>query len=185
MYIPLPQNTVIMVWDTGKENKRQPFMLQTSEPDTMRAVAFASKDLGESLMQSINLGQPVWLEPVNEVVATYPDFFISNEVVFFENKQAINRFVHEGDFLPLRKLKEKVVTYPCEWSFAIIGSDEDMISSAVSSALGSREHVLESSHTSSNKKYISFSLQTSVDTEEHRDKIYNTLKEADGVKMVL
>ena len=160
-------------------------MLQISEPDTMRAVAFASKDLGESLMQSIDLGQKVWLEPANDVVDAYPDFFVSNEVVFFENKQAINRFVHEGDFLPLRKLKEPVVTYPCEWSFAIIGTGEDMIRSAVSSAMGAREHVLENSHTSSNGKYLSFNLQTSVDTEAHRDEIYSNLKDASGVRMVL
>ena len=75
--------------------------------------------------------------------------------------------------------------YPRPWTFRVIGTDESLIRQAVSEALGDQEYQLELSNTSSGGKYISMNLETVVQTEEDRNRIYAALTRNPAVKMVL
>jgi putative lipoic acid-binding regulatory protein len=82
-------------------------------------------------------------------------------------------------------MEKSVVEYPCKWSFRVIGSDESLMRKAVESILGDSAHSLMVSNASKTGKYISLNLETVVRDEGHRNQIYEGLKAAPPIKMVL
>jgi putative lipoic acid-binding regulatory protein len=82
-------------------------------------------------------------------------------------------------------MEKSVVEYPSKWSFRVIGSDESLMRKAVESILGDSAHSLMVSNASKTGKYISLNLETVVRDEGHRNQIYEDLKAAPPIKMVL
>ncbi len=68
------------------------------------------------------------------------------------------------------------ITYPCQWSYRIIGTDEAPIKNSVEALVTSKNYKLESSNKSSSGKYVSMALSLIVDTEDERLTIFNALK---------
>lgn len=82
-------------------------------------------------------------------------------------------------------MEKPVIEYPCNWSFKVIGSDESFMRKAVETTMGDSIYSLRVSNASKTGKYVSLNLETVVRDEDHRNQIYEDLKAAPPIKMVL
>ncbi|MBD3264231.1 MAG: DUF493 family protein [Candidatus Omnitrophica bacterium] len=80
---------------------------------------------------------------------------------------------------------EPRIGYPCEWSYTVIGRDEEIMRGAVSEVMDDKKFTLSFSKKSSGGKYISLNIKTLVFSEEERNKIYTSLCATEAIKMVL
>ncbi len=77
------------------------------------------------------------------------------------------------------------ITYPCTWSFKIIGSDAAQITEAVVALLEAFAYQFSESRHSRTGKYTSFHLAVQVKNEAERLAIFNGLKRIPSVKVIL
>ncbi len=77
------------------------------------------------------------------------------------------------------------ITYPCRWSFTLIGTDEGSIRNAAAECLGEKTYRLKPSKKSRGGKYISLHLDTDVSSEEERNRLFAALKALPAIRMVL
>lgn len=85
------------------------------------------------------------------------------------------------------------ISYPCPWTYKVVGADEDDVRRAVKVMLevcldrggGERAFELGVSRTSSSGKYVSLNLTLEVANEDERDALYAGLKDCPEVLMVL
>ena len=82
-------------------------------------------------------------------------------------------------------MEKQIVEYPCQWSFRIIGAEEELIRSAVEGYMKEVAYQLTASNVSSSGKYVSINLETVVLNEDERNRIYIDVKNMACVKMVL
>lgn len=80
--------------------------------------------------------------------------------------------------------KAKVI-YPCQWTFAVMGKDEEAIRAAIATVLLSRPFEIRFSKKSETAKYLSLHVETLVQNEADRDEIFFALRAHPAVKMVL
>ncbi|VAX32254.1 hypothetical protein MNBD_NITROSPIRAE01-372 [hydrothermal vent metagenome] len=76
-------------------------------------------------------------------------------------------------------------TYPCEWTYKVIGYQESAIRQAISELVTEKSFEVSFSNKSSTKKYVSLSLDLVLENEEEREAIYMALKQHPAIKMVL
>jgi len=82
--------------------------------------------------------------------------------------------------------KEKLeLNYPCNWSYKVIGKNEQNIKNAVKEILDQREYTLKLSNSSKKGKFKSFSLELLVHNEDDRKMLYDILCNHDDINMVL
>ena len=77
------------------------------------------------------------------------------------------------------------ITYPCRWTYRIVGTDAASIRRRVGAIAGERPYDLAPSQESSNGKYVSLRLDIEVADQADRDRIFAILKTDPTVKMVL
>lgn len=77
------------------------------------------------------------------------------------------------------------VHYPCPWTYAIIGMDEEDVRLAVGRIVGGRPHQLKFSKRSAGGKYYSLHLELEVTSEEDRNQIFVALQNDPKIKTVL
>jgi putative lipoic acid-binding regulatory protein len=85
------------------------------------------------------------------------------------------------------------ITYPCPWSFKIIGTDEDDVRRAVKITLavcldrnsGEREFELGLSRRSGEGNYVSLNLTLEVLSESERDAVFSGLADCPEIRMVI
>ncbi|MCP4571630.1 MAG: DUF493 domain-containing protein [bacterium] len=85
------------------------------------------------------------------------------------------------------------ITYPCPWTYKVIGGNEDDVRRAVKVMLtvcldqesGDRTWELSRSRTSGQGKYVSLNLALTVRSEEERNALYAGLKECPEIVMVI
>lgn len=80
-------------------------------------------------------------------------------------------------------MKKPEIVYPRQWEFRVIGTDKALMTQAVAAAMADREYEL--SEANRKGKYLSLNLKVSVDSQEERNLIFNALKSAPSVTMVL
>ena len=86
----------------------------------------------------------------------------------------------------LNDKKEKLeLTYPCSWSYKLIGYEKEAIQKAIHDVILQREHTLVHSNNSKSGKYVSMNLDLLIDNEDERNFIYEALKAHNNIKMVL
>ena len=86
----------------------------------------------------------------------------------------------------LNDRKEKLeLTYPCSWSYKLIGYEKEAIQKAIHDVIDEREHRLTHSNNSKSGKYVSMNLDLLVHNEDDRTFIYDALKKHQNIKMVL
>jgi putative lipoic acid-binding regulatory protein len=86
-----------------------------------------------------------------------------------------------------------VVEYPCLWGYKIIGLEENLLRGAVKECLdtclqpnsGDREFELGLSRSSKGGKYVSLSLNLTVQDEAERDAIFTALTNRSEIVMVI
>ncbi|NQV35294.1 MAG: DUF493 domain-containing protein [Phycisphaeraceae bacterium] len=82
-------------------------------------------------------------------------------------------------------MNEPIIQYPREWSYRIIGSDEQALRQAASESLGSLAYRVTLSNQSRGKKYLSMNITLNVETQAMRDQIFSALKRHAAVKFLL
>ena len=82
--------------------------------------------------------------------------------------------------------KDKLeLTYPCSWSYKLIGHEKEALEKAIHDVIVEREHNLTHSNNSKTGKYVSMNLDLVIHNEDERNFIYEALKQHQNVKMVL
>ena len=76
------------------------------------------------------------------------------------------------------------ITYPCEWSYKIIGTDIDKILEAIESAVSGLKYDVTPSNISKYGNYYSLNLKLTVPNEVVRDLIYQKLDSSESIKIV-
>lgn len=82
-------------------------------------------------------------------------------------------------------MNEPAVTYPCQWSFTLIGSAEKAMRASVAACLKENTYRLTPSKKSRSGKYVSLHLDTEVASEDERNRLFACLKDAQVIKMIL
>jgi uncharacterized protein len=77
------------------------------------------------------------------------------------------------------------IDYPCDWSYQVIGPDEQELRRAVAEVIGDAPHTLKSGNTSKGGKYLSLGLEVRVVDEQQRLRIFELLSAHAAVKFVL
>jgi putative lipoic acid-binding regulatory protein len=76
------------------------------------------------------------------------------------------------------------ITYPCEWSYKIIGNNVNKILEAIESAVPGLKYDVTPSNISKNGNYYSLNLKLTVPNEVVRDLIYQKLDSSESIKIV-
>lgn len=77
------------------------------------------------------------------------------------------------------------IEYPCEWTYTIIGWDEEDLRLVVGRLVGDRPHSLRFSRHSSAGKYLSMHLALRVESEDDRNRLFVALQNDPQIKTVL
>ena len=82
--------------------------------------------------------------------------------------------------------KQKIrLTYPCNWIYKIIGTDEKEMNSAVGELIRDRRYRISVSRSSAKAKYIALNVELTVESEAHRLVLYEELKAHPAIKVIL
>ena len=82
-------------------------------------------------------------------------------------------------------MPKPALTYPCNWSFTLIGTDAQAIHDTVADCLKHDAYHLTPSNKSCTGKYISLHLETEVTSEDARNRLFARLQAAPSIKMIL
>ena len=77
------------------------------------------------------------------------------------------------------------LTYPCSWSYKLIGYEKEAIQKAILDVISKKEHDLTHSNASKTGKYVSMNLDLVIQNEDERNFIFDALKKHQNIKMVL
>ena len=95
--------------------------------------------------------------------------------------------------MPEMNNQKPLVEYPCQWGYKVIGAEEESLREAVKECLdtclkagtGDREFELDHSRASKGGKYVSLSLNLTVQDETERDAIFAALTNRPEIVMVI
>jgi len=82
-------------------------------------------------------------------------------------------------------IQKPAVTYPCNWSFTLIGTDAEAIRDSVAACLKPDGYRLAPSHKSRTGKFVALHLDTEVASEDARNRLFARLQAAPAIKMIL
>ncbi|HJO95202.1 MAG TPA: DUF493 domain-containing protein [Victivallales bacterium] len=86
----------------------------------------------------------------------------------------------------INDIKEKLeITYPCDWSYKVIGLSEDLVKKAISKIFGKTPLTINKSNQSKTGKYVSFNVNTTLQSAEEKDSLFNKLNDHKDIKFVL
>ena len=77
------------------------------------------------------------------------------------------------------------IDYPCPWQYKIIGESGTVIAKLVADHVHEKDYTLTSSNVSSGGRYVSMSLELTVQSEKRRLELYRLLAKDPTVKVVL
>jgi putative lipoic acid-binding regulatory protein len=77
------------------------------------------------------------------------------------------------------------ITYPCRWSFTLIGTEAKRMRAGVAECLPEGSYHLTPSQKSRGGKYTSLHLDTEVESEDARNRLFADLKALPAVKMII
>ncbi len=77
------------------------------------------------------------------------------------------------------------LAYPCPWIYKIIGIEPNEMKSAVSEIIQDRNYSITLSRQSQNAKYHCLNVEVLVESESHRQIIYESLKSHRAIKVIL
>jgi len=77
------------------------------------------------------------------------------------------------------------LTYPCVWIYKIIGIDPKAMKSAVAEIIQDRSYSITLSRQSEQGKYSCLNVEVAVESESHRQTIYESLKSHRTIKIIL
>mgnify|MGYP001167487772 CR=1 FL=1 len=75
--------------------------------------------------------------------------------------------------------------YPCSWIYKIIGADQEAMRRAVHEIITDRCCSITLSRSSETAKYHCLNVEVTVESESHRQIIYESLRSHQAIKIVL
>ena len=84
-----------------------------------------------------------------------------------------------------KKEKKFEIEYPCAWIYKIIGSDQEDMTAAVSEIIQDRACSITLSRSSETARYHCLNVEVMVESDSHRQIIYEALKSHRAIKIVL
>ena len=75
--------------------------------------------------------------------------------------------------------------YPCQWLYKVIGIEEEQLRKAIAEIIPDTPCEINLSKSSSSGKYLCLNVELTVQSEEERNSIYESLKAHQHVKVVL
>lgn len=86
---------------------------------------------------------------------------------------------------PLDPGQRPEISYPCPWTYKVIGEDRNVLHRAIIAACAPNQVLISPSHQSSKGRYLSVNADVVVESEEVRLAIFERLKASQAVKFVL
>ncbi len=80
-------------------------------------------------------------------------------------------------------MKKAEITYPCKWSFRVIGLDKEAMTGDIRNIMADRAYTLGESNRKG--KYLSLNLSLDVDSRNERNILFAALKSSTSVTMVI
>jgi putative lipoic acid-binding regulatory protein len=77
------------------------------------------------------------------------------------------------------------IDYPCVWQYKVIGINCQALQAAVAEELGDNPYSLSASKKSGAGRYLSMNLEVTVNSDEQRQALYQSLAGHPAVKTVL
>lgn len=77
------------------------------------------------------------------------------------------------------------ISYPCEWTYKVIGTSDNKVEKAIKEVFKNKKYKLKLSNRSSKGKFVSFTLKTTVESEEERLKFFHDLTKHENINRVL
>jgi len=77
------------------------------------------------------------------------------------------------------------ISYPCSWSYKVIGPDKDRVKDAISGIFTARDYKLRYAKASRTGKYHSWSISLWVESEAERNSLFAELKSHTDIKVVI
>ncbi len=77
------------------------------------------------------------------------------------------------------------LSYPCSWSYRVVGRDEQIVRRAIAEIVQERKHSVERSNESATGKYVSLKLTLIVVSADDRTDVFDALRRHHDVKLVL
>ncbi len=81
--------------------------------------------------------------------------------------------------------KKMKISYPCPWSYKIIGPDKDLVKEAITTIFTPKEYSLRYANASRTGKYHSWSVTLKVESEGERNTLFRELKNHPNIRMVI
>jgi putative lipoic acid-binding regulatory protein len=82
-------------------------------------------------------------------------------------------------------MDEAKILYPCWWTYALIGPDEEAIRLVIGTLTRGLDHKVEFSKNSKDKRYVSLHVDVWVVSEEQRNELFQKFKADPAIRMVL
>jgi len=94
------------------------------------------------------------------------------------NQEAKVEIINDSD-------KKLELTYPCNWTYKVIASEQKALQDAIKEVIQERDHKLTTSNKSKTGKYTSMNLDLLVHNDDDRTFIFEALKKHQDITMVL
>lgn len=83
------------------------------------------------------------------------------------------------------KANKPKIDYPCAWIYKIIGTDQEKMKAAVREIIKDRSCSITFSRSSETSRFHCLNLEVTVESETHRQTVYELLKAHRSIKLVL
>lgn len=81
--------------------------------------------------------------------------------------------------------QEVKISYPCSWSYKVIGPDKDKVKEAITGIFTARDYKLRYANASRTGKYHSWSISLQVESEAERNNLFAELKSHTDIRVVI
>ena len=81
--------------------------------------------------------------------------------------------------------KKAVIQYPCRWLFKVVTLDHHGDRERIVAMMQDCNFEISISNSSRSGKYTSLNVEVEVESEEHRNSIYQLIRQLETVKMIL
>jgi uncharacterized protein len=82
-------------------------------------------------------------------------------------------------------MEQPLLTYPCTWSYRVIGEDKEQMIQEIPQIMGTIRHTISVANLSRQGKYVSINIEATVHNEEERRSVVPLLRNIPKVKMVI
>ena len=77
------------------------------------------------------------------------------------------------------------ISYPCNWSYTVIGTNAELMRTAIDSIIAPKKYSIKESNASKTGKYQSLIVELTVATEDERVGIFEQLSSSDAIRIVM